>query len=318
MIGIKKQLHPINSVSSRKPALSKKLVNTKRISTVNTTKSDESLLLNLPSEIILLIFKNLSIVELKKARLLSKYLKSFTNYILNSRLTQINENLEKDLKKSSTSYKELEFSLTPHLSHYRNFLRNLTSNEVTEATWYSSPPAELHTVCTCLCILKFGKSILKPNANLDNPTGSMLGWLEVKKLMGKYSFKNWFQDLRITVEKIKFENIKIVEKLIQQDLNITYERLREVSQPGYKMLIVVAAVLQFGIVNEDILTERRIKVSLEKRLEGLGKYLEVIRKVEVANTEAVVSVFNETKVVKKSSASTSSKNKVRMALVSQV
>ncbi|KAJ3214987.1 hypothetical protein HDU67_001004, partial [Dinochytrium kinnereticum] len=216
-------------------------------------------------------------------------------------------------------YRDTEKEKRPHLRHYRQFLRNITTNEITEATWYATPPEELKTVCECLCILKgsptfqLRKSATLPSAaslpSLPSAVASTssssssssadatstpsaqsaashhppatapaatteddpppMSWSQIKKTMTRYDFKTWLTNLRVGVDYIPFPNVKRVERIIMMDPNVTYERLREVSMAGYKLLIIVAACLQYCAISEDLRVRRRDMVALEKRL---GRY----------------------------------------------
>jgi hypothetical protein len=62
--------------------------------------------------------------------------------------------------------------------------------------------------------------------------------------MQRYDFKRWFLALDTSVESIPMPATVFVEHIIRMDPLITYERLRDVSLAGYRLLIKVAAALQ--------------------------------------------------------------------------
>lgn len=236
------------------------------------TKSQPALF-NLPSELILQICSSATLQDLLQIRSSCSYLASPANYLLEKNYTERTSMLSMQLLTSKTRYRELERTLAPHLTHYRHFLRNLGVGEVGEVAWYSTPPPELHTVATCLYILKHGCT---PLAEDERPCGSMVPWQTVKKTFSQFSFKNWFTNLRTNVDSIPFSNIKIVERIIQLDAAITYERLRDVSMAGYKLLIVVAAILQYGTISEDIKREFQVLTGVEQELARAEKFLEYL------------------------------------------
>jgi hypothetical protein len=61
------------------------------------------------------------------------------------------------------------------------------------------------------------------------------------------------------------------------DPNITYERLREVSTAGYKMLIVVAAVLQYVGIAEDLRELKRKCIGFETSVGSARLFVEALK-----------------------------------------
>ena len=209
------------------------------------------------------IFRLLPNQTLSKLRILNKSLKIIIDDILETRYKLKHDELKEKLSGHKLNYNSLLATFAPQLQHYSQFLQNISTNEITEATWYSTPPNELETVCKCLVILK--------NGALDTT------WQSVKRQMVQYNFKYWIQNLKTTVEEINFENVLIVERIIQLDSNITYERLREVSTAGYKLLIVVAACLQHCTINRDVLAEKVIIKDLIKDIDQCETYLSYLK-----------------------------------------
>ncbi|KAJ3280020.1 hypothetical protein HDU76_009317, partial [Blyttiomyces sp. JEL0837] len=309
-----------------------------------------------PNELLLLIFSYLPTSTLLLLRLTTHKLKNLTEVTLEQRLTTQIESLEQTYEKNDEVYRALEKEKRPHLRHYRGFLRNVSINDVTEATWYASPPEELKTVCECLCILRGGANFggmastptsrknsitsvnsisnglnnvtishdpesprsstttpapssaatsagnspttstaastgsnttITPVDNASLPPFEPNSWSTIKKTMTRYDFKTWLTNLRVGVDYIPFANVKRVEKIIMMDPDITYERLREVSTAGYKLLILVAACLQYCSIAEDLKGRRRDVVLVEKRCSKLKYFLEVgvrgVGKVESGN-----------------------------------
>ncbi|KAJ3011001.1 UNVERIFIED_CONTAM: hypothetical protein HDU68_001871 [Siphonaria sp. JEL0065] len=264
---------------------------------------------NLPNELLVLVCLTTPTASLLAMRLTCKRMRALADIVLRDRMRATVGELESGVKRLSEELELLEVEKRPHLRHYKQFLRNISMNDITEAIWYASPPEELKTVCECLCILKGlpspvaaassssntnkGPSFLESssNTNRDNistslnslnitsptdtqdvsPTSTSLTqdpqtWASVKKQMTRYDFKNWVSNLRTNVDKIPYAAVKRVEYIIMHDQNITYERLREVSRPGYSLLIVVAACLQYGNISEDVKVKVREVGGVEEKL----------------------------------------------------
>ncbi|KAJ1551293.1 hypothetical protein HK096_001753 [Nowakowskiella sp. JEL0078] len=151
-----------------------------------------------------------------------------------------------------------------------------------EATWYACPPVELQVVCECLCVLKNGDSSLVS----DEPVRA---WPVIKKQISRAEFRNWFTNLRVNVDAIDMGSIKRAERIIMLDPAITYERLREVSTAGYKLLIIVAACLQYRGIAEELRAKGVELADLEKRVERSRNFLRCLSKdvLSVVNLAAV-------------------------------
>ena len=249
----------------------------------------------IPNEIYMLILKKSNIKELASLRQVSHLIKDLAEILLSSRLTIIIKHQTTVFDIANTNYTKTHAQLNPQLDHYKNFLVNLSANEIMECTWYSSPPIELATVCACLCILKQGD---KPSSRvaLSDPrvANHSWAWSDCKKLMGRYDFKNWFMNMNENVKSITLENVRKVERIIQQDQSITYERLREVSTAGYKILIVVAAVLQYVSVAKDLNKEKSVYLTAKMTLNNTSTFLKYVEgkgeEVEKENQKIVRDV----------------------------
>lgn len=219
---------------------------------------------NLPNELIYEVLNKINTADLLSVRTTSSYLSSVANLILASRMNKDILMYKLDLVKSKAHMIELEETLRPHLTHYRQFLSNLNTTEVSEVAWYKTCPTELHTVSTCLVLLKNG-GLTQEDPSIPSH-GQSISWPSVKKQLNRRDFKDWFTSLSTTVDAISYTGVKQVEAIIQRDQDITYERLREVSEPGYRLLIVVAAVLQYANLSEAIRSEERTMGGLSKGL----------------------------------------------------
>ncbi|KAJ1561638.1 hypothetical protein HK405_003299 [Cladochytrium tenue] len=209
--------------------------------------------------------------------------------------------LAAQLAAADQDFRLAEREKRPLLRHYKGFLRNggLGPRDLAEAVGYSVPPDELKTVCECLCILKNGAPVpasppsppLSPepsgkssslavlaagdlHASASEPaadsipsdsTYDPMTWPKIKLQMCTTDFKAWLSNLRVGVDHLSPLSVKRVERIIMLDPSITYERLRDASTAGYKVLIVVAACLQYGNISEDLRARRRRAVLLERR-----------------------------------------------------
>jgi hypothetical protein len=100
-----------------------------------------------------------------------------------------------------------------------------------------------------------------PTVSHATPDGQSISWNSVKKMSAR-SIKEWF----IGLSTIDYFGVMQVEAIIQRDQDITYERLLEVSNPSYRLLIVVAAMLQYANLSEGIKIEQRSMNALKKSL----------------------------------------------------
>ena len=61
------------------------------------------------------------------------------------------------------------------------------------------------------------------------------------------------------------------------DATITYERLRDVSTAGYKLLIIVAACLQYGGIKEEVRKAQAVVEAVERRRGRVVGFVEGVR-----------------------------------------
>ena len=254
--------------------------------TSSNTKPKEIILL--PVEIIYEIFSHLPVQHLINQRLTSHLWKEIATRQLVRDLKQQISALHLEYKHAHTKYMDRETAMRPHVRHYTSFLNGIASSDVTEATWYSSPPEELQTVCECLCLLKescdseyiVGTNMTMASDALQNTlttTYKRIPWSTIKKTMSKYEFRQWVLGLNENVNQIPIQNAKRVEQIIVQDASITYERLREVSLAGYKLLIYVAACLQHVSISHELQEFFKVQDELSKKLYRTKQFLNCIQ-----------------------------------------
>ncbi|KAI8830628.1 hypothetical protein BJ741DRAFT_537474 [Chytriomyces cf. hyalinus JEL632] len=216
-----------------------------------------------PNELLLLVCSRLPTNALLTMRGVTRRLGALASLVLRDRMRISVDSIAQMLSTLEQQHSLVEEEKRPHLRHYKQFVRNISMNDITEAIWYATPPEELKTVCECLCILKAAMQLLYTE---DASVGVPQTWASIKKNMSRYEFKNWVLNLRSNVDKIPYAAVKRVEYMIMHDQSITYERLREVSRPGYSLLIVVAACLQYGNISEEVKSKSREVMACEEQL----------------------------------------------------
>ncbi|KAJ3044000.1 Dynein heavy chain 10, axonemal [Rhizophlyctis rosea] len=234
----------------------------------------------LPNELILSLLEHLPTKTLLTTRLVSRRFRRLSNLVLSPRIESSLTTLEQQRQESDAQVRETEITKRPMLRHYRQWLRNASSHEVTEATWYAKPPEELKVVCECLCILK---GVKEPRKSSPSPPSSSstseedpLSWHTIRKTMSLYSFKTWLTSLRTQVDQIPYPAIQRVEQIIISNPLITYERLREVSTAGYNLLILVAACLQYCAIAEELKRQKAEFVELDRGCARLEMFLSAL------------------------------------------
>jgi hypothetical protein len=120
-----------------------------------------------------------------------------------------------------------------------------------------TPPSEIRQISECLVRLRGisepnisqASNRKKPNLSRDviwnNIRVGYASWNKVKVELNRSSFRTWLAELPRNIEcVITHEAVNEGRKLVE-DMNITYDRMRAVSIPGYHALIVVAACIQY-------------------------------------------------------------------------
>jgi len=228
--------------------------------------------IRLPSELQLSLMRYLSSQDLCNVRLICKRWNILSCYLLRIQISQQINRMTEERQIAQLALLNNEMDKRQPLAHYREFLTNITGAEISEAMHYNSPPPELQTVCECLCILKGCESTSSRNKEY-----SPMAWPAIRKHMSRYDFKTWLVGLRHNVEFVQLANVKRVSHIIITDPSITYDRLRDVSLTGYRLLIVVAAVLQYCQLSEDLKIQRRTLTLIESRLNKKQKFITLIK-----------------------------------------
>ncbi|KAI8894983.1 hypothetical protein BC833DRAFT_567863 [Globomyces pollinis-pini] len=202
----------------------------------------------LPNEVWTRVFQYAKFKSLLELRKSNKLFKKLANLVLASQLYQPFIKLVHHTNVQTLSYQTLRVEKIPHLNHYR-------------VIWFSNPPVELQTVCECLCRLK---------------ATERMNWTDIRKIMKKSDFKLWLLCLSTNVDSISIKNTRKVETIIRLDPLITYERLRDVSMAGYRLLILVAASLQYNSIADELVTKRLGVAELEEGLEKMAYFLDCL------------------------------------------
>ncbi|KAI9007352.1 hypothetical protein BC832DRAFT_523881, partial [Gaertneriomyces semiglobifer] len=215
----------------------------------------------LPTELLYAIFEVADTQSLCMLRATCSRFDAIATVVLLARVKQRIAGLQVEHAAAARVYKLTEMEQTEYLLHYQGFLVNIPSSLIDEAQWYHMPPEEVQTVCECLCILQGDIYAIAENkpvtSRVEVLPKTRFSWSTIKKSMARPSFKRWIQQLPTTgVDKIPFTNVKIVERIIMRDPQVTYERLRVVNRVGHRLLIIVAACLQYCTIKEDLKVKR--------------------------------------------------------------
>ena len=219
----------------------------------------------LPNELLLDIFSYLSESSLNQVRLINKRCTPLSSSILIQRYTCILNSIDVDLDRAEKDYTLLQASSDPQLSHYRQFVTNLSTNDIKECIWYATPSKELSTVCECLVRLNGAES-----------DGPML-WPQIRKHLSRFDFKQWYINLKDQVDSIRYVDMKKVERIIMLDHDITYERLRGVSMAGYRLLIAIAACIQYCTISHTLKKTKRAVQELSRQKKAACMFLLLIK-----------------------------------------
>lgn len=190
----------------------------------------------LPNELWLCVLDQCSVQTIAKARTASRSFASLGARLLRIRIQPAVLVAAENAEVLQTSASEAQTAAGPLLAHYAAFMTEGAMTDLAEIAWFSAPPHELRAVCECLVRLRDHSLNLSP---------APIPWLTTRKILSSYDFKLWFGAMATTVKYVPKTNALCVENIIRNDESITYVRLREVSMPGYRILIKIAAALQY-------------------------------------------------------------------------
>lgn len=136
----------------------------------------------------------------------------------------------------------------PALEEARLALNNLSASEITEIRSFAKPPKEVQKVCECVCVIKGIKDV---------------SWKSAKVMMSQADFKSSLSTL--DVDAISSAQIKSV-KAILKEMDVTIQRMQEISSAGSGLLKFVLAVVGYCNVAKQIQPKRMAVATLEKNL----------------------------------------------------
>jgi hypothetical protein len=223
---------------------------------------------HLPQELWLAVFQFCPATALLTARSVSKLWLKISNAVLADRLRSPLVDMALKTRQAQLELKSLEVEHGPQLDHYRSFLTIPGSTEhLSEIIWYTNVAPEVQTVCECLVRLRGGISL---------PDTERMSWNDIRKIIKKSDFKLWLHCLGANVEFINISDTRKVEQIIRVDPTITYERLRDVSMAGYRLLILVAAALQFSSISDEVSSVKNKAIALETQLKFTSQFMDAI------------------------------------------
>ncbi|TPX63919.1 hypothetical protein SpCBS45565_g06282 [Spizellomyces sp. 'palustris'] len=136
----------------------------------------------------------------------------------------------------------------PALEEARLALQNLSASEITEIRSFAKPPKEVQKVCECVCVIKGIKDV---------------SWKSAKTMMSATDFKSSLQAL--DVDGISSAQIKAVKGILKE-MDVSMQRMNEISAAGAGLLKFVLAVVGYCNVAKQIAPKRAAVATLEKNL----------------------------------------------------
>jgi dynein heavy chain len=136
----------------------------------------------------------------------------------------------------------------PALEEARLALANLSSADLTELRSFAKPPKEVQKVLECVCVIKNIKDV---------------SWKSAKGMMSATDFKASLQAL--DVDAITSNQLKIVKNVLRE-MDVSVQRMQEISTAGAGLLKFVLAVIGYCNVAKVIAPKRAAVASLEKNL----------------------------------------------------
>lgn len=173
-------------------------------------------------------------------------------------LEQQNVQIKKDKGEAEIALAEA----LPALEEARLALNNLSSSEITEIRSFAKPPREVQKVCECICVLKSIKDI---------------SWKSAKGMMSQADFKSSLTTM--DVDAISSNQVKMVKQILRE-MDVSFERMMEISSAGAGLLKFVLAVVGYCNVAKTIQPKRMALAQLERNL-GLSQaeYEKIVKEV---------------------------------------
>ncbi|ORZ35435.1 dynein heavy chain and region D6 of dynein motor-domain-containing protein [Catenaria anguillulae PL171] len=150
----------------------------------------------------------------------------------------------------------------PALEEARNALNNLSAADITELRSFAKPPREVQKVCECVCVIKGIKDV---------------SWKSAKTMMSAIDFRASLTTM--DVDAISSNQVKTV-KTILRELDVSYERMVEISNAGSGLYKFVLAVVGYCNVAKTIQPKRLAVATLERNLaQSKAEYEKITREL---------------------------------------
>lgn len=216
-----------------------------------------------------MISEYLDVSSLYRLRSISKAYCSIISQILIGRQVREFEGVSQHYVCTAERVTELIKDKLKKLKHYSSFLASTSVLDIYDTIWCQTPPQELLTLCRCLCIFylvsRTNNSLLASEHMDSKVVKTILPWHFVRNTMSDHRFRIWYSNLKTAINNVPNRASALVEEIIVSDTTITYDRLREISPVGYKLLIIISASLQHCLVRNDVMSMcLELKTSAEK------------------------------------------------------
>ncbi|KAL7749213.1 hypothetical protein RI367_005365 [Sorochytrium milnesiophthora] len=179
-------------------------------------------------------------------------------------LDQQNQQIAKDKEEAETALAEA----LPALEEARNALNNLSASDITELRSFAKPPREVQKVCECVCVIKGIKDV---------------SWKSAKIMMSALDFRSSLTTM--DVDAISTNQIKMVKTIIRE-LDVTFQRMSEISSAGAGLFKFVMAVVGYCNVAKQIQPKRMAVATLERNLAlSKAEYEKITRELKKLNED---------------------------------
>ncbi|KAJ3335073.1 hypothetical protein HDU93_006562 [Gonapodya sp. JEL0774] len=206
-------------------------------------------LLSLPNEVLLSVVSNLPARDMAQARRLSRRIKYLAEVPLSAWAVERVQRLKGEVKEARSHLTSVRHRKLPLLRHYRAFLTNPTSTELSELASHPNPPSELRIVAACL--LGLHGSLPTTTTTPSSTAATELPWPLLRRALLAPNFRRWLRSLPTIVDSIPSSRVALVDSIIVVT-SLTYERARASSIAAYRLLIVVAAALQVKHLGQEV------------------------------------------------------------------
>ena len=217
---------------------------TKEIQSIQLKLKNESLPIpQVPVDALLLIIKHLNVDDLMELRCVSKEFNLAAEYILRFRSLQRLEQLKLIIHDAENQLSIVKQSSAPDIRANLEFLQDAHTIQKVYSEYGYHKDHISTLVMQCMAILYSST--------------------ELSLQFRSRRFKSWFYSLEIAVDSLNSIQIQKVEDLIR-DNNITYDLARSKSNFTFRLLILVAAMIEVYKLKEAVLAHENNVVELGK------------------------------------------------------